>query len=54
MVFDERTSEAQGEILQTLRELNTVADICLLVTSRDEVDIKTVLADVPVGNVLRF
>ena len=45
--LDECTSEAGGEILQTLRELNTVADIRLLVTSRDEVDIKTALADVP-------
>jgi hypothetical protein len=43
--LDECTSE--GEILQMLTELNTVADIRLLVTCRYEVNIKTVLADVP-------
>jgi len=46
--LDECTPEARVEILETLMELNrSAAEISLLLTSRDEVDIRAVLAKVP-------
>ncbi|KAI5841635.1 hypothetical protein BZA05DRAFT_380346 [Tricharina praecox] len=45
--LDECEPAARTKILQTMMEFNRLAGISLLITSRDEVDIKSELAEVP-------